>query len=223
MTDGYGGPARHLRRVTLPCEPSILVHPDDLVRRKAELRARLLTRRGELEAAEAAAAADVVAERVAELIPGEQAVVAAYWPLAGELDPRPAMRRLAARGHRLALPRMRGKALPLAFHAFDWDQPLTLGGFGVMQPDPAAPLASPAVVLVPLLGFDGRGHRLGYGQGYYDRTLRALRAAGAIRLAIGLAFALQEVKAVPAGPADEPLDAIVTERASHRRAQAPRP
>ncbi len=92
-----------------------------------------------------------------------------------------------------------------------------------MQPDPAALLATPGVVLVPLLGFDRRGHRLGYGQGYYDRTLRALRAAGSIKLAIGIAFALQEVEEVPAGPADEPLDAIVTEQASHRPAQVRRP
>ncbi len=195
---------------------------DDLVRRKAAVRALLLARRGEVEPGPATAAAEAVALRLAALIAPEAAVVAAYWPLAGELDPRPALRRLAARGHRLALPRMQGKALPLAFHAWSWDQPLIPGGFGVMQPDPAAPAAIPDVVLVPLLGFDRRARRLGYGRGYYDRTLRALRAAGAARLAIGLAFALQEVEAVPVGPADEPLDVVVTEAASHRRSPVPR-
>jgi 5-formyltetrahydrofolate cyclo-ligase len=204
-----------------------LPHPDDvaddLVRRKAELRARLLARRGEVDAGKAAAAAAAIAARVAELIAPEAKIVAAYWPLTGELDPRPALQRLAARGHRLALPRMQGKALPLAFHAWDWGQPLIQGGFGVMQPDPATATAIPDVVLVPLLAFDRQGHRLGYGRGYYDRTLSALRAAGAARLAIGLAFALQEVKAVPSGPADQPLDAIVTERESHRWSRIPRP
>ncbi len=195
---------------------------DDLVRRKAELRARLLARRGAVDPSLAPAAADAVAARLAELIAPEALMVAAYWPLAGELDPRPALQRLAARGHRLALPRMQGKALPLAFHAWGWGQPLIRGGFGVLQPDPAAPVAIPDVVLVPLLGFDRHGHRLGYGQGYYDRTLRALRAAGAARVAIGLAFALQEVEAVPAGPADEPLDAVVTEAASRRWSPVPR-
>jgi 5-formyltetrahydrofolate cyclo-ligase len=212
--------------LTLPCEPSGLSDPDDvaddLVRRKAELRGRLLARRGELDPASAVAAADAVAARLAELVAPEALVVAAYWPLAGELDPRPALRDLAARGHRLALPRMQGLALPLAFHVWGWGQPLIRGGFGVMQPDPAAPPASPDVVLVPLLGFDRRGRRLGYGRGYYDRTLRALRAAGAARLAIGLGFALQEVEEVPAGPADEPLDAIVTETGSHRWSRVPR-
>jgi len=196
---------------------------DDLVRRKAELRARLLACRGEVDPNRAAAAAEAIADRLTELIAPEAEVVAAYWPLAGELDPRPALQRLAARGHRLALPRMQGKALPLMFHAWDWGQPLIQGGFGVMQPDPAAPSAVPDVVLVPLLAFDRVGQRLGYGRGYYDRTLGALRAAGAARLAIGLAFALQEVEAVPFGPADEPLDAIVTEHASRRWSRGPRP
>jgi 5-formyltetrahydrofolate cyclo-ligase len=204
-----------------------LSHPDDaaddLVRRKAELRARLLARRGEVEPGEAAAAAEAIAARVTELVPTGAEFVAAYWPLAGELDPRPALRRLTARGHRLALPRMQGKSLPLAFHAWDWGQPLIQGGFGVMQPDPAAAPAIPDVVLVPLLAFDRQGHRLGYGRGYYDRTLGALRASGAARLAIGVAFALQEVEAVPSGSADQPLDAIVTERESHRWSRVPPP
>jgi 5-formyltetrahydrofolate cyclo-ligase len=195
---------------------------DDLIRRKAELRARMLALRAQLEPDDAAAAAVVIADRVPELIPPEHAVVAAYWPLPGELDPRPALERLAAAGHRLALPRMQAKGLPLAFHAWASDQPLIRGGFAVMQPDPAAPPAVPDVVLTPLLAFDGEGRRLGYGRGYYDHTLRALRTAGA-PFVIGLAFALQEVDAVPAGPFDEPLDAVVTERASRRWPRAARP
>ncbi|HSA82444.1 MAG TPA: 5-formyltetrahydrofolate cyclo-ligase [Geminicoccaceae bacterium] len=189
-------------------------HFEDLVRRKAELRALLLARR---RAAPGPAAAVAVADRLLHEIDVPQgAVVSGYWPLAGELDPRPCLHRLAARGHPLALPRMQGQGQPLAFHPWRRDDPLTLGRFGVMQPDPTQPLVTPDVLLVPLLGFDRRGHRLGYGKGYYDRTLRALREGGATPLAIGLAFALQEVSEVPIGPADQPLDAVVTERASHR-------
>jgi 5-formyltetrahydrofolate cyclo-ligase len=214
VTDGQGGPAHlTIRRAVR------LSHSEDLVRRKAELRALLLMRR---RAAPGPAAAIAVADRLLHEIGVPQAaVVSGYWPLAGELDPRPCLRRLAARGQRLALPRMQGQDRPLAFHAWGWDDPLTRGRFGVMQPDPAQPLVTPDVLLVPLLGFDRRGHRLGYGRGYYDRTLRALREGGAAPLAIGLAFALQEVGDVPVGPADQPLDAVVTERASHRWSPPP--
>ena len=214
-----------------------MVHSDDLVRRKAELRVRLLARRRALGAAEAAAAAEAVAARVAELIPAGQAAAGQatrpWWPPTGRSPASSIRARRCGSSRRAAIAwpcrGCRASALPLAFHAFDWERALdaerllTVGGFGVMQPDPAALLATPGVVLVPLLGFDRRGHRLGYGQGYYDRTLRALRAAGSMRLAIGIAFALQEVEEVPAGPADEPLDAIVTEQETHRPAQAPRP
>ena len=198
--------------------------PAELVRRKAELRALLSARRQTVPPAAAADAAEAVALRLAqELALPAAALVAGYWPLAGELDPRPAMQRLAAAGHGLALPRMAGRAAPLAFHAWAWGEPLRQGGFAVMQPDPERPRVTPAVVLVPLLAFDGRGHRLGYGKGYYDRSLRVLRAAGAARRAIGLAFALQEVPEVPAAPFDEPLDAIVTEHGLRRCAPPGRP
>jgi len=149
-------------------------------------------------------------------------VVSGYWPLGAELDPRPCLRRLAVRGHRLALPRMQGERSPLAFHLWQEGDRLIAGGFGVMQPDPAAPRVAPDVLLVPLLAFDRRGGRLGYGRGYYDRTLRALREEGAGRLAIGLAFALQEVAEVPLTASDEPLDAVITELALHRCAPAGR-
>ena len=191
--------------------------PAELVRRKAELRALLLARRQTVTAAAATRAARVVAELVAqELAQAAPVIVAGYWPLASELDPRPAMQRLAAAGHGLALPRLEGRAAPLAFHAWHWGDPLLPGGFGLMQPDPAQPRVAPQVVLVPLLAFDARGHRLGYGKGYYDRTLRTLRAAGAARRTIGVAFALQEIPEVPAAAFDEPLDAIVTERGLRR-------
>ena len=191
--------------------------PLELVRRKAELRALLVARRRTVAPAAAAGAAHAVAERLAqELTLPAPAIVAGYWPLEGELDPRPALQRLAAAGHSLALPRMAGRAAPLAFHAWRWGEPLLPGGFAVMQPDPRQPQVAPQVVLVPLLAFDARGHRLGYGKGYYDRTLRALRATRGAPRALGLGFALQEVPEVPAALYDEPLDAVVTERGIRR-------
>lgn len=187
--------------------------PAELVRRKAALRAELLARRQAIAPEDAARAANAVAETLVHALATTAATsVAGYWPLGDELDPRPAMQRLAAAGHRLALPRMAGPAAALTFHGWTWGNPLIQGGFAVMEPAPEQPRIKPQVVLVPLLAFDARGHRLGYGKGYYDRTLRTLRAAGGARRALGLAFALQEVPEVPAAPFDEPLDAIVTER-----------
>jgi 5-formyltetrahydrofolate cyclo-ligase len=143
-------------------------------------------------------------------------VVAGYWPLADEFDPRPAMHRLAWLGHPLALPRVQGRGRPLAFHAWRPADPLLAGPFQVMEPSPDAPVVSPRILLVPLLAFDRMGRRLGYGAGYYDMVLRDLRAQRPVPLAIGVALAAQEVDEVPTGPRDETLDAVVTERRVHR-------
>jgi 5-formyltetrahydrofolate cyclo-ligase len=143
-------------------------------------------------------------------------IVSGYWPLAGEFDPRPAMDRLAGRGHPLALPRVRGWGRPLAFHAWRPGNPLTAGPFQVLEPSPDAPVVNPRILLVPLLAFDRAGRRLGYGAGYYDMALRDLRAQSPAPFAIGVAFAAQEVDEVPTGPRDQMLDAVVTERRVHR-------
>jgi 5-formyltetrahydrofolate cyclo-ligase len=189
----------------------------NLVRRKASLRAEALERRAGIPASYGRQAADTVAARLADelQIPGG-ATVAGYWPLAGELDPRPGMDLLRARGHALALPRLDGRGQPLLFLAWDEGDVLVQGTFELLEPHPSRPPRVPDVVLAPLLAFDRQGGRLGYGMGYYDRTLSDLRAQGRRPLAIGIAFAAQEVDEVPTGPADVPLDGVITERALHR-------
>lgn len=181
---------------------------------KVQMRAEAAARRRAIAASEAEAserAADLL-ERVVPLPP--DAIVSAYWPLDDEIDPRPAMRRLVARGLRVALPLIVGKGRPLAFRRWTPDTALQAGPFGVMQPRPGAAALRPTVLLVPLLAFDAEGWRLGWGAGYYDRTLAALRrsaeADGPV-LAVGLAFARQEVDHVPHDALDERLDLIVTE------------
>ena len=139
------------------------------------------------------------------LPPSPGAVVAGFWPLPGEIDIRPLLAALAAQGHRIALPVTPRPGLPLAFGAWRPGEALRPGRFGTMTP--SGPEVIPDVLLVPLLAFDRLGRRLGYGAGYYDRTLAALPAARAI----GCAFAAQEVAEVPAGPYDVPLGAIATE------------
>lgn len=144
------------------------------------------------------------------------AAVALYWPHQDELDTRPLMARLVHEGHRVALPVVVAPGKPLRFRVWLPDGELTDGPYGIPAPGDDAPELRPDIVAVPLLAFDGQGMRLGYGGGYYDRTLRALRGdgRGAVR-AVGLAFAAQEVDKLPVHEGDEPLDAVVTERAVH--------
>ncbi|BAE52028.1 5-formyltetrahydrofolate cyclo-ligase [Paramagnetospirillum magneticum AMB-1] len=136
-------------------------------------------------------------------------VVAGYWPLGDEIDPRPLMDALAARGHVLALPTVTQSGGILEFRPWSPGEALEPGPHGTWHPV-ARPPVGPQVLLVPLLAFDTRGFRLGYGGGYYDRTLGQLRRDGAV-CAIGLAFAAQEVDTVPTDPWDIALDLIATE------------
>jgi 5-formyltetrahydrofolate cyclo-ligase len=127
-----------------------------------------------------------------------------------ELDPRPLMRALHEAGHGVCLPVVVERAAPLVFRAWTPETALLPNVFGTSAPPADAPRARPDVLLVPLLAFDRAGWRLGYGGGYYDRTLRELRSHGDA-LAVGFAYAAQEVEALPREPFDEPLDWIVTE------------
>ena len=134
------------------------------------------------------------------------AAVAGFWPMGDEIDVRPLLRALHARGHPVLLPVTPRRGLPLVFRAWSPGCPMVPGRFGTSHPE-AASEGTPSVVLVPLLAFDLRGHRLGYGGGYYDRTLAALPDA----FRLGIAYGGQQVPEVPAGPTDVPLHAIATE------------
>jgi 5-formyltetrahydrofolate cyclo-ligase len=144
-----------------------------------------------------------------ELPPGT--IVAGYSPIKTELDPFPLMRALAAKGAALSLPVVIARDHALIFRAWRSGEGLVRGPFGVFQPSSDAPEVDPDIVLVPLAAFDRAGHRIGYGRGYYDRTLQNLRAAKKITV-IGLAFAVQEIETVPRLPHDEQLDCVLTER-----------
>jgi 5-formyltetrahydrofolate cyclo-ligase len=142
--------------------------------------------------------------------PAPGAVVAGYWPLPGEIDPRPLLLALAGRGHGLALPRTPRRGLPLVFHRFRFGDPLLPHRFGMLEPRAEARVIDPDMLLVPLAAFDARLHRLGHGAGFYDRTLAALRARRVV-FALGIAFAAQQVAEIPAEPHDQRLDAVATE------------
>ena len=175
---------------------------------KSSLRERARAQRAQLARAHPGFA-KTIAGFAAHLRISKHAVVAGYWPIRDEADPRGLMAELAKRGHRLALPRVE-KDKALIFHAWREGDVTHRNGFGIDEPHVSSRIVTPDVMLVPLLAFDATGHRLGYGGGYYDRTLQALRAGGKA-FAIGIAYSGQEVPSLPREPHDHPLDAIVTE------------
>lgn len=175
---------------------------------KQQLRRDCLARRDQLDPALRAAAAEALVARMPALPAG--AAIAGYWPIRSEIDPRPLMHHLAAAGHVLALPAVATDGVTLQFRRYVPGMALEPASFGLLVPPETAGLVDPDVLLVPLAGFDRRGHRLGYGAGHYDRALERLITVRP-RFTIGLAFAAQAVDAVPAEPHDRPLDAILTE------------
>ena len=178
---------------------------------KADLRAAALAKREALSDEQRAAAAQAMARRGLPfpIVPGM--VVSGYSPIRNEIDPVPLMRTLAEQGAKLALPAVLARGKSLAFRAWSPDDRLMLGPLGIPEPSPAAAELIPDIMLLPLAAFDRQGHRIGYGAGHYDYTLAHLRKVKAIT-AIGAAFALQEIKLVPALPHDVALDYVLTEK-----------
>lgn len=145
--------------------------------------------------------------------PGFAGIVSSYRPIGSELDPGQLSLQLAAQGWTLALPVTPAKPTPgaLQFRAWRPSDPLERSSFGIEEPVAGADIMVPDLILVPLLAFDRRGGRLGYGQGHFDRTLAMLRKERQVK-AVGLAYAGQELDRLPLEPHDQPLDAILTER-----------
>ena len=139
--------------------------------------------------------------------PAAGAVVSGFWPLGEEIDIRPLLEALVERGHLVVLPVTPRRGLPLTFREWTPGSPMEPERFGTLRP--IGPERVPDWLFVPLLAFDRSCHRLGYGAGYYDRTLAALPPS---RVAVGCAYAAQQVDAVPVGPYDVALDAVATEQ-----------
>ena len=177
---------------------------------KSDLRTAALAAREALSGGERAAAAQAIATRGLPLAIAPGTIVSGYSPIRSEVDPAPLMRALAARGAQLALPAVLARGKSLAFRAWSPNDRLVLGSLGILEPSPAAAEVIPDIMLVPLAAFDGQGHRIGYGAGHYDFTLAHLRKLKHV-IAIGLAFAAQEIVAVPALPHDVALDYVLTE------------
>ncbi|WP_185983336.1 5-formyltetrahydrofolate cyclo-ligase [Aureimonas mangrovi] len=182
---------------------------------KARLRREALSRRDALGLSVRIEASHAIANRLAAAWPrGDFAVLGGYLPIRSEVDPRPAMERGAERGLHLCVPAIVGNDLD--FRALEDGTSLEPQGFGTLAPGSGVERLRPDILLVPLVAFDARLNRIGYGGGFYDRAIAALRSGGGPLVAIGLAFAAQEVESVPTEPFDLALDLIVTEAGTVR-------
>jgi 5-formyltetrahydrofolate cyclo-ligase len=178
---------------------------------KPALRAAALTLRDALPAAERQAAAETIAARPFPVAVKPGVIVSGFMPMKTEINPVPLLRKLSDAGAQLALPAIAGRGKALIMRAWSFDAPLKSGQWGIREPMPEAPEVAPDIVIVPLAAFDRAGHRIGYGAGYYDMTINALRAKKKV-IAIGIAFAAQEISRVPATERDARLDLVLTER-----------
>jgi 5-formyltetrahydrofolate cyclo-ligase len=179
---------------------------------KALLRREALARRGTIDSTARVAFSRRLADeglRLARL--WRPKIVSVFYPLRDEPDTHLLLTTLADAGFATALPVVMGRGLPLTFRLWRRGEPTRAGAMSILEPVEEAPVSDPDVLFVPLACFDRRGHRIGYGGGYYDRTLTSLRAAKPVH-AIGVAYRICEVDAVPYEPHDQTLDAVVTEQ-----------
>jgi 5-formyltetrahydrofolate cyclo-ligase len=189
----------------------VSTNTSSIASKKAELRREAIACRDALPAETRKAAAEAIAARKFPLAIAPGVVVSGFMPLKSEINPLPLLRKLAAKGARLALPVVAGRGKPLIMREWAWGEPLASGVWGIREPQPEAAVVDPDILLVPLLAFDRAGHRIGYGAGYYDMTINRLRALKPVT-AIGIAFAAQEVAKIPTTARDARLDLVLTER-----------
>ena len=173
-------------------------------------RTRALARRAAAFALHGASAGAHLAEHgLSFLTLAPSTIVSGFSAIRDEIDPAALLARLAGEGHLLGLPVMQGKGLPLVFRQWTPGDAMGKGTWGIAEPLPSRPVLEPDVVLVPLLAFDRHGYRLGYGGGFYDRTLARLRKIKPV-VAVGIGYDELKVDAVPHLDYDQPLDWVLT-------------
>jgi 5-formyltetrahydrofolate cyclo-ligase len=185
----------------------VTLHPPS----KSALRQSFLERRLQMLPNDRAGAAQAVFDTFFKQVPlAANSVVAGYWPVKAELDALLILRELLRKGHACALPHVTGEGAPLLFRQWDETMPMTTGKYGITEPASKESVV-PDIILVPLLAFDAKGHRLGYGAGFYDRTIARLKKQKSVRT-IGLAYEMQLYGTLPAEENDVKMDMIITDR-----------
>lgn len=178
---------------------------------KTDLRARMKRKRVTLQSLYPRSGTQLSARFPAELLTRPGLNISGYVAIQSEIDPAALLEKLKSRGAQLCLPVMAGDDLPLEFRVWSPGDELNFGKYDVEEPLPTAKPMVPEIVLVPLLAFDKKGRRLGYGGGYYDRTLKTMRAANPHLCAVGIGYAAQQMPKVPTDGGDQSLDWVLTE------------
>ncbi len=180
---------------------------------KESLRQLFLTRRNQLDGRQRLAASEAIESLFLKNIKIEgRKVIAGYWPVRGEIDVLPLLNALRTQRHRTALPSVEVTDGPLLFRRWSSKTPMRMTALKIMEPEPGvSEPVLPDIVIVPLVAYDTKGYRLGYGKGMYDRTLRHIRQIKPI-LSVGVAFSLQACEDLPHEPHDERLDWIINEK-----------
>ncbi len=178
---------------------------------KADIRAAALARRAQVSPQVRAEFAASLAREGASFAQSHGArIISLYTAIRTEADPAALLARLAAAGRATALPVTQARGEPLVFRRWQPGDPLVRGPWGIGEPAPQLPACAPDLLFMPLAAFDRHGHRIGYGAGHYDRALAQLRVHQNV-IAVGVAFSVQEVAALPQEPHDQSLDFVVTE------------
>ncbi len=179
---------------------------------KNHIRIEALAKRERLAVEAALLASEAICVRLIQIVSGSATVLAGYRSIRGEVDVSGALAGCEAMGLRLCLPVVEAVDKPLYFRKWRFGEVLERGRYGVEVPEAGAGASRPDAVLVPLVAFDRGGQRLGYGAGYYDRTIRHLRTLAKRPLMIGVGYSIQEVEQIPVDRFDEKLDMIITEK-----------
>jgi 5-formyltetrahydrofolate cyclo-ligase len=179
---------------------------------KREMRGKAMAVRDQIRAELGTIADAAIAARGLQ-IAGQ--IISGFHPYKTEISILRLMERLAGEGRTTCLPVVQGKGQPLIFRRWLPGEKLVAGIWGILVPAETEPVLEPDVLLVPMLAFDRLGYRLGYGGGFYDRTLAGLRARKPVT-AVGVAYHGQGVENVPHDDLDQPLDYIMTERETFR-------
>lgn len=178
---------------------------------KRQLRTNAVHNRSAIEPDYAQSAAQELINFFDQLNLPENIIVSAYWPMKTEMDIRPLMHHLYEKNITVSLPVVTEKEAPLLFRRWEPGAELVSGPYGTEQPNEKYEAVIPTVLLLPLLAFDRKGGRLGYGGGFYDRTIATARSKTQ-PVVIGIGFANQEIEKIPLEETDETLDFILTEK-----------